>query len=524
MLNMTDIIKKENIITRPPVVVVVGHIDHGKSSLLEAIRDDFKITENESGGITQHIGAYEVIIPLENELSSRASHQAGDGSNLASEGRKITFIDTPGHEAFSAMRQRGTRLADIAILVIDACESIKAQTKEAIKFVQEAAIPMIVAINKIDKPGAIPERVKKDLSDIDILVESYGGKIPSCNISAKTKQGINELLETVALVAEVENLTADLMAPAEGIIIESLMDPQKGPIATLVLAKGVLKEGDVLGTNGTIGKVKCLYDFRGKKVEKAMPAQPVGCLGFEKPPKIGDCFKVFNSSEEAHAALSEKSIECRENIAALKDGQKLLGIVLKADVLGSIEAIEGILSAIPDDKVVLEFLKSGIGDINTSDIRLAEGGGASIYGFKVKVEETAKIFAEQRKVRIKIFDIIYDLIQEVRKGMTGVLDSETKRVNLGKFKATVLFKQGKEEQIIGGKVVEGEIMGETSVEIFREEEKIGHGKVKTVQQEKKNVGKISKGQECAFLLRSETKVAEGDVIHFYKEERQRGTL
>jgi translation initiation factor IF-2 len=497
---MTD---KKQLVKRPPIVVVVGHIDHGKSSLLEAIREDFRITSKESGGITQHIGAYEVVF---NE-------------------QKITFIDTPGHEAFSAMRQRGAKIADIAILVVDACEGVKAQTKEAIKFVQQAQIPMIVAINKIDKPEAVPERVKKELSDLGLVVESYGGKILSCNVSAKAKQNISELLETVLLVAEMENLQADITIPAEGTIIESLLDKQKGPVATLIVANGILKEGDFVATSSAVGRIKNLIDFQGKRISQANPAQPVSILGFEKPVKVGDCFKVYPSQEEARNASQKELVGyCYDRPAGLKEGQKMLGVVLKADMLGSLEAVEGVLAALPKEKVVLKTLKAEVGDITVADAKTAQAGPAVIYGFRVKTEEMAKEFCLQKRIKIKNFEVIYDLVQEVRKDMTGALDTEIKRVDLGKFRVTVIFKQGKDGQIIGGKVIEGEIAPESSVEIFRNEEQVGQGKVRTIQQEKKNVGKVAKGREAAFLLKAETQVELDDIIAFFKDERHKGVL
>jgi translation initiation factor IF-2 len=336
---------------------------------------------------------------------------------------------------------------------------------------------------------------------------------------------MNELLETILLVAEMEELKTDISVPAQGIVVESFLDSQKGPIATLILDQGILEEGDVLGTSTALGKIKCLFDFQGKRIGRAMPSQPVSVLGFEKPPKVGDCFKVYPGLEQAQAGLGKEELDfCRTVMPALQDGQKALNIIVKADVLGSLEALVGVLKNLPQEKVVLRILSGEVGDINVSDIKLAEGGKARIFGFRVKTEEAAKNFAEQRKVRIKTFDIIYDLVQEVRAAMTGALEPETKRVDLGKLKVTVLFKQGKEEQIVGGKVLEGEISGESRAAIFRQEEKIGEGKVRTVQQEKKNVSKVPKGQECAMLIKTGTKIAEDDLLTIFKEERQKGTL
>ncbi len=281
----------KKLITRPPVVVVLGHVDHGKSSLLEAIRD-FKITAKESGGITQHIGAYEI----------------------EEKGKKITFIDTPGHEAFSAMRARGAQVADIAILVVDAADAVQPQTKEAVNVIKKAGIPMIVALNKIDKPTADPEKIKRELSKIDVLVESIGGKIPSIEISAKTKQGIDELLELILLVAEMENLKADLTSPVEGVVIESYLNSLRGPMATLLVQKGILEKKDIIGTNSAFAKIKNMEDFQGKTIDKALPSQPVVVLGFEKSPWVGEKFKKYNSIEEATSRIEKK--ERKKDITA----------------------------------------------------------------------------------------------------------------------------------------------------------------------------------------------------------------
>jgi len=493
---MSDMTEKE---TRPPVVAVLGHVDHGKSSLLEAIREDFVILEKESGGITQHIGAYEVEV----------------------EGKKITFIDTPGHEAFSAMRQRGAHVADIAILVIDASEGIKDQTKEAIKFIQKADIPMIIAFNKMDKPGADPEKVKGQLGKEDILVESYGGKIPSVNISAKQKQGIKELLETVLLVAELEELVLDLESKPEGTVIESSLDPQKGAVSTLILNKGVLKNGDIIATHYAFGKVKGLSDFEGKPIEKALPSQPVIVLGFNRPPGVGEVFHCCSCLSEAEEKISKRE---RKNLFIIEEDKKALNIILKADVLGSLEAVENVLANIPKEKVALRVLKADVGDIGIGDVKMAESSRAMIIGFRVKADETSKVFARQRGIKIKTFEVIYELVQEVRKDMMKVLEPETKRIDLGKFKISHLFKQSKKEQIVGGKVLEGEMTRNIKAEVFREEEKQGKGRIKGLQKEKQDVGKATKGQEVGILFEGDVKLAENDVLHIFREEKEKGTL
>jgi len=529
--------KKENLKERPPVVVVLGHVDHGKSSLLEKIKEEIRITAKESGGITQHIGAYEVTIPSAEALSPRIRQEANEGSRLEKGkeilrstqddfvpgGHKITFIDTPGHEAFSAMRSRGAKVADIAVLVVAATEGVKTQTKEAINFVKKAGIPMVVAINKIDLAGTQPEKVKGELAKNNIIVESLGGKIPSINTSAKTGEGIDDLLEHILLVAEMEELKADAVAVGQGTIIESYLDAKKGPIATLILNQGTLKENDIIGTRSTTGKVKSLSDFQGKVIEKASPSQPVSVLGFEKTPGVGEKFKVYQTQEEAESVLKKEEI-AGPQVIEVGPGQKVLNIILKTDVLGSSEAIEGVLKNLPQEKVILRILKTEIGDINISDLQLAESGKAIIFGFRVKIGAKTKVFAGQRKIRWKIFEVIYELVQEARREMANVLDPEIQRIDLGKVKILVLFKKDKTGQVIGGKVIAGEIEKGARVEVLRGEEIIGKGKIKNLQQEKKEVQKISKGKECGMLFQGEVDIEERDILLIFREEKRRSTL
>lgn len=491
---------EKKLIAKPPVVVVLGHVDHGKSTLIEKIKN-IKITEKEAGGITQHIGAYEVEV----------------------KGKKITFIDTPGHEAFSAMRSRGAKVADLAILVVDASEGVKEQTLEAINFIKKAGIPMIVALNKIDKPNAQPELVKNQLKQKGVIVEALGGKVPSVNLSAKTGEGIEELLEHILLVGEIEELKAEVGGAGQGTIIESYLDPKKGPIATVLVAQGTLKENDIIGTFSTLGKVKSLTDFQGKPLKKALPSQPVRVLGFEKPPRVGERVKVFGSFQEAKENLKEEEIVGPQVIEVSSD-QKILNIILKADVFGSGEAIEGALRNLPQDKVFLRILKMEVGDINLADLQIAEGAGALIFGFRVKIDENAERFAQQRKVRWKIFEVIYELIQEVRREMEKVLEPEVQRVDLAKVKILALFKKSKEGQIVGGRVIEGEVEKGGLVEVLREEEKVGKGKIKNLQQEKKDVQKVEKGKECGIFFQGDIEIEKGDVLVIFREERRKREL
>ncbi len=494
--------QNSNIIARPPVAVVLGHVDHGKTAILDYIRKS-NVVEKESGGITQHIGAYEV----------------------ERQGKKITFLDTPGHEAFSAMRQRGARVADIAVLVVDAGEGVKEQTKEAIKFIKKANVPTVVALNKIDKPEAQLEKTKKELANNEVILESLGGEVPSVNVSAKTGEGIDELLETILLVAEMEELKADISGAGEGTVIESSVDPKKGPLATLILERGFLEEGDFLATSSTLGKAKSISDFQGKTIKRAFPSQPIVILGLEKPPGVGERCKVFRTKEEAQAFAGKIEREYRRpQVIEVEEETKVLNIILKSDVWGSCEAIDGILRNLPQEKVVLRVLKSEIGDINVGDIKLAESGKAEIFGFRVQLDDKAKLFAKQRGVETKLFEVIYELVQEVRKSMLAVLAPETKRIDLGKFKITHLFKKSRESQIVGGRVIEGDITLNTKAEIFREEEKLGEGRIKGLQKEKQNIGKASKGEQIGIMFRGDVKLEENDVLHVFREEKKKGTL
>ena len=494
--------QEKNSKIKPPVVVVLGHVDHGKSSILEAIKD-FKITEKESGGITQHIGAYEV------------EHQ----------GKKITFIDTPGHETFSAMRSRGAKVADIAILVVAAEEGIKPQTKEAIKAVKKVGIPLIAAINKIDKPGADPEKVKRELAQEDILVESMAGKVPSVNVSAKTGKGISDLLEIILLIADMEELKDDPLQSSQGVVIEAYMDSHRGPTATLLLRSGVIKKGDIIGTASALGKIRILENFQGKPIEQALPSQPVIVLGFEQAPQIGEKFKIHSNIESAQQYIEkkEKKQDDRE-VLSLDSSKKVLNLILKADVSGSLEAIEQSLKNLPQEKVFLRVLKSEIGKINDNDVMLAKSAKAKIIGFRVKANPTALKLAEKEKISIRCFDIIYELFQEIRLRMEKALSAEIVRKDLAKIKTLVVFLSDKNRQIVGGKVIEGEVEKGAKIEVIHKEEKTGQGRMISLQKNKKDIEKAGKGEEVGILYEGNTKIELGDILAIYKEERKKGEL
>ncbi len=485
--------KKNETIYRPPVVVILGHIDHGKTTLLTAIRD-FKVLEKESGGITQHVGAYQVI----------------------HDGRKITFIDTPGHESFSAIRARGSNLADIAVLVIDAVEGVKKQTKEAIEHIKKANISTIVALNKMDKPGADPEMVKQQLFKENIIVESYGGTIPSVEISALTGKGLAELLDMILLVAEMEGLKSE-MDTGEGVIIESYMDSQKGPTSTVLIEKGIIKKGDYIGTESSVGKVKNLSDFLGSEIEKAEPSDPVIIIGFENVPMVGERMYVYQSIDEAKSKLKQKNNRIKIDDDYNED-KKYLDLIIKADALGSIEAIREILNILPQEKVGIRIIKAEVGDVSETDVKLARGSNAAIISFRMKTDKIAEITAEKENIKIHKFDIIYELSQKARELMERKLVKEKERTELGKVNVLAIFRTEKNRQIVGGDVTEGEVTKGAMLEIWRNGEKVGSGKIVELQSGKKEVDVVKKGKESGILYQGSEKIKEGDELVIYKEE------
>ncbi len=480
---------------RAPIVVILGHVDHGKSSLLEAIKD-FRITPKESGGITQHIGAYEV------------EH----------EGKKITFIDTPGHEAFSCMRSRGANVADIAILVVAAEESIKPQTKEAIQCIKTSKIPMILAINKIDKPDANPQKVKNDLLKEEIIVEDLGGDVPVVETSATKKIGIKELLELILLVSEVNDFNADFSAPAQGVIIESHLDSKRGITATVLVKNGTLKTQNIIATSSAFGKVKTIEDFNGVNIKEAEASKPVIVLGFEKIPYVGEEFVECDSIEDAKACMAVKKEKKQLDRGA---NNKILNIILRADVVGSLEALTGMIENLPSGDIRAQIIKSGAGPITEEDIQTAATSGARVFGFKSKPNSLAEKLADQKNVEIKTYDIIYELIDYLKSLMIDEMSDEIERRDLGKLKILKIFRTEKSKQIIGGRIIEGEVIKDTKVEVFRGEEKIGNGAiVGPIQKERKTIVKGQVDDEIGMLYKGNVKVEEGDTLLFYIEEKK----
>lgn len=477
---------------RPPIVVVLGHIDHGKTSLLMAIRD-FHVLEKETGGITQHVGAYEI------------EH----------EGKKITFIDTPGHEAFSAIRARGSKAADIAILVVDAGEGVKKQTKEAINHIKESGVSLIVALNKMDKPGANPEMVKQQLSKEGIIVESLGGDVPSVEISAKTGKGIKDLLDLILLVAEMKDLKTDPSLRPEGVIIESYLDNKRGPTFTAILEQGILKKGDIIGANSAAGKVRSLRDFQGKEIEQAFPSQPVIIVGFDKVPAVGERFFQYPTLDQAKENIKEERI-IKPLEPLEEEGKPILDLIIKADALGSLEAIVESLRAISQEKVALRTIKLEVGNVNENDAKLAKSSNAVIFAFRVKKDNIAEKMIERDKIKCFNFDLIYDLIQKAKELMERKIKKGKTRVEIGRMEISVVFRTEKNRQIVGGRVIEGLVERTAGLEIIRNGEKIGEGKIVEIQVNKKNFESVKEGKECAILYQGQERIKEGDELVFFK--------
>ncbi len=488
---------------RPPVVVILGHVDHGKTSILDHIRET-KIAEKEAGGITQHIGAYQI------------EHQD----------KKITFIDTPGHEAFSAIRSRGAKVADIAVLVVAAEEGVKPQTEEAIEHIKKSGLPTIVALNKIDKKEAQPEKVKGELAKHDLVVESLNGQIPSVNISAKTGQGIDGLLEMIILVAEMEELKTDPDQPAAGVVIEAYQDQRRGATATLLIKEGTLSNKDIVGTDSAYGRIKTMEDFQRQPIEKATASSPIVITGLDQVPQVGEKFFVFDGPEEAQARIAKKAIKRKEEkeVFVFEPSQKVLNIILKADVQGSLEAIRESFKSIPSEEVTLRILKAEVGEVNESDIKLAESAQAKIVTFRLKISSAGRELAQQKKIKILSFEVIYELIQAVRELLAKLLEPETIKNVIGRIKVLALFRKEKDRQIIGGRVTDGLVKKGGSIEISRQDKKTGRAKLIQLQRDKKDVDQVVKGQDCGLLLETPTAIEKGDILEIYEEEIKKREL
>ncbi len=500
--------KKANLKSRPPVIVVMGHVDHGKTKLLDMIRKT-NVIATEAGGITQHIGAYQA--------------QKKD--------RLITFIDTPGHEAFTAMRSRGAKIADIAILVIAANDSIKPQTVEAIKIIQQSKIPMIVAINKIDLPDANIEKVKQDLASMNLTPEDWGGKTITVPISAKENMGLDDLLETILLVSDLEKekIMANPDKEAVGTIIESHIDKGEGPVATVLIQNGTLKLNDNLCINDVFfGKARALKDYINQDVQQAGPAMPVKIIGFKYPPKVGDIMEVTAKIErkhkkaKEHEILREKSIVNKISPAQEekeKENVKKLNLIIKADVLGSLEVIAESLEKIESEEVKADIISRGLGNITDSDINMAASSGAVILGFDVKATPLASDLAREKNVEIKYYDVIYNLLSDVKNRMSVLLSPEVVRKDLGKVKVLAIFKTENKNMVIGGKITAGKVVKGAKADVLRKKELIATGEVSELQTGKQIVTEAIEGQECGINFIGEPVIQEGDILMIYQEEK-----
>ena len=512
---LDETLKKEkesgkNLRPRPPVVTILGHVDHGKTTLLDTIRKT-SVVEKEAGGITQHISAYQV----------------------KKKDQIITFVDTPGHEAFSAMRERGVSLADIAILVVAADDGVRPQTEEVIQYLKDKKIPMVVAINKIDKPNANIQKVKQELADREILVEEWGGKVVCAEISAKQNIGIDELLDMVLLVAEVEDLRADYRRFPLGVVVESHLDPKKGHTATVLVRTGILKEGQDVIVGAIAGRVRRIEDFKGRQLKEAGPSTPVTVIGLNQSPNVNDVLQGVIDLKSAKAmekgfkvdGISEKRLDSRTILKSIEDQSiNRLNIIIKTDVQGSLEAIDQILGAIKSDEVGINYVKQGVGDITESDVKLGQNSGAVVFGFNSQPTTVAKRLAEMNNVEIKTYKVIYELVEEIKRRLEGMLGEEIVRTDLGKLKVLAVFRTGKKDMIVGGKVMSGKMVNGESIEVLRGEKSAGRGKLANLQQNKVNVDEVKEGLECGITFEGETKIKEGDTLICFHEEVVKKTL
>lgn len=487
---------------RPPIVVIMGHIDHGKSSLLDYIRKT-NVVAKEAGGITQHLSAYEVARA---QKTGKADH--------------ITFLDTPGHQAFSKMRSRGANVADIAILVVSAEDGVKEQTKEALRAIKEAHIPYIVAINKIDKPNANIERTKQNLAENEIYLEGFGGDISFVPISAKIGTGVPELLDMILLLAELENLTANTGDTAEGIVIESHITPAQGISSTLIITNGTMKKGSFLLADQSIAPVRAIENFLGEKVESATFSAPIKITGFDGLPSVGAMFHVYASKKDAEVARDAQITKSTKGVTAphartipLAENALVIPIILKSDVGGTLEALEKELGKIEHERVALKFVAMGVGAIGENDVKLASGADNPIVlGFHVKVDRKAAEIAERFNVTIKTFDIIYELSQWVEEEMARRAPKVLTEEITGTVKILKIFSTAKNKQVIGGKVLTGIIEQNSVVKVMRRDVEIGQGKIIGMQTQKISVKKVDEGHECGMMVEAKIEIMPGDTL------------
>lgn len=494
--------KEQNKIPRPPVVAIMGHIDHGKSTLLDYIRKT-NIVDGEAGGITQHLSAYEV------------SHNDESGKP-----RLITFLDTPGHEAFSAMRTRGAKVADIAILVVSAEDGVKNQTKEALSTILESNTPYIVAINKIDKPAANIEKTKLDLAEAGVYVEGYGGQIPFVPISAKTGAGVPDLLSTILLVADLEGFEGDPKKDAEGIIIESHLDAKRGLSATLIIKDGTIEKGDTIVCGNAMVGTRIMEDFLGKTVSKATFSSPLRIVGWNTEPKVGETFTIYKNKKEAEKAIKELDESKKSKDGGRVDapeGAKIIPIIIRSDVYGTAEAIEKEVRKLELENLVFKILSVGAGTIGENDVKLASGNkDAMIVGFNAKIDRAGSELNEKLGVTIKTFDIIYKLTDWLKEEVERLRPRVEKSITTGTVKILRTFSKTKERQVVGGRILTGSLDEKGSVKIMRREFEIGRGKIVGLEQGKVKAKEVLEGAECGILIESKVEIAPGDELEAFR--------
>ncbi len=507
--------KGENKATRSPVVVVMGHVDHGKTRLLDTIRKA-NIIDTEAGGITQHIGAYQTVWKDPKSKEERA----------------LTFIDTPGHEAFTVMRSRGAKVADMAILVVAADDGVKPQTEEVIQIIKAAKLPFVVAINKIDKDTADVQKVKTELSGKGVQAEDWGGDVPMVEISAKNEINIDKLLDVLLLMADMngENIVADAGIPAVGTVIESHKDKNVGPVATILVQAGTLKKNDPLVVNNEIyGKVRAMKDYKGNQIEEAGPAVPVQIIGFKVAPEVGDILNVAKAETAEKIDVKQKHSQMTgaqktsvvlqsDDSGEDEEGKKNLNLLIKADVLGSLEAIIGSLEKIRHDEVAIKIIGKGLGNINESDISKAEAGKAHVIGFHVNPTPMAEESMREKGVNFLQFQVIYDLIKWTQEELEKLLEHEKIVTELGNLKVMAIFRTEKKAMTVGGRVESGKIKKDAQVRVKRDGEEIGLGKVTNLQIGKQTEKEVPSGTECGMRYEGKVKIEVGDVLEFYTEE------
>jgi translation initiation factor IF-2 len=507
----------EDLVDRPPVVTIMGHVDHGKTSLLDAIRET-EVAAGEAGGITQHIGAYQV-------------HHND---------KTITFLDTPGHAAFTAMRARGAKVTDVVVVVVAADDGVMPQTKEAIDHARAADVPMLIAVNKIDKEGANPERVRTELAQENITPEEWGGDTIFCDVSAKSRQGLDELLENILLVTELEELSANPDAPASGNVIESQLDPGRGPVVTVLVARGTLRVGDSLVAGPQWGRVRAMHDFRGEVVQEAVPGMPVEVLGFDGVADAGEFVQTVDNDREARRQAQERADRLQREQLARRNARKVsldevfaraqagdikeLNIVLKADVAGSLEALQDELAKVPQERVAINIIHSQTGGINESDVMLASASEAIIIGFNVRPLADARRAANREGVDIRTYSVIYKITEDLRNAMEGLLEAIDVEETVGEAVVKETFKASKVGRIAGCQVAEGKAVRSASVRLLREGTVVWTGKLASLRRFKDDVNEVEEGQECGIVLEGYADVKEGDVIEFFQTKQVEQTL